>query len=221
MTILTESDLALKTISLEQIDSTQTYLLDALKKGTLHAPIAVVASKQTGGRGSRNNDWIGLEGNLFFSFAILKAALPDDLKLESTSIYLSMILKELLVEFGSSVWLKWPNDFYCGDKKIGGTITNVYKDTIVCGIGLNIKFAPEGSSILDIDVETGRLLIQYFNLLKSCPSWKQIFSKFELEFDKSRNYFTHVNSKKISLDAVALQSDGSIAYNGEKVYSLR
>ncbi len=216
-----ESDLALKTLFLEQVDSTQTYLLEALKKGTFKAPVAVVASKQTRGRGSRDNEWIGLEGNLFFSFAVSKAELPDDLKLESTSIYLSMILKELLVELGSSVWLKWPNDFYCGDKKIGGTITNVFNDIIVCGIGLNIKSAPEGSSILDIEVKISKLLAQYFNLLKSCPSWKQIFSNFELEFDKSRKFLVHTQSKKIPLKAVVLLSDGAVEFNGEKVYSLR
>ncbi len=216
-----ESDLALKTLWLDEVDSTQTYLLNALKNEALQAPIVIVAKKQSSGKGSRDNEWVGLEGNLFFSFAILKSSLPDDLKLESTSIYLSMILKELLFGLGSKVWLKWPNDFYLEDKKIGGTITNVYKNSIVCGIGLNIKHAPDGSDRLDIDVETSRLLHQYFNLVKSCQSWKQIFSKFELEFDKSRKYFTHIKNEKISLKNVELLDDGSIEYNGEKVYSLR
>ncbi|MEA2111873.1 MAG: biotin--[acetyl-CoA-carboxylase] ligase [Campylobacterota bacterium] len=211
----------MKILWLNEVDSTQTYLLEALKSNDLKVPIAVVAKRQNCGKGSRENEWIGLDGNLFVSFAISKSSLPNDLRLESTSIYLSMILKELLFQLGSKAWLKWPNDFYIDNKKVGGTITNVYKNCIVCGIGLNIKVAPQGSSVLDINVEIGKLLNQYFNFVKSCQSWKQIFSKFELEFDKSRKYFTHIENEKVSLVNVTLQDDGSIEYDGKKVYSLR
>jgi BirA family biotin operon repressor/biotin-[acetyl-CoA-carboxylase] ligase len=216
-----ESDSAVTIHWLEEVDSTQNYLLEALKRGRLKTPVAVVATVQSQGRGSRDNSWIGLEGNLFVSFSILKSTLPSDLKLESTSIYLSMLLKELLCELGSEVWLKWPNDFYLDNKKIGGTITTVYDQSIVCGIGLNLKSAPKGSATLDIDVEIGKLLKKYFNLVKSCQSWKQIFSKFELEFGKSEKYLTHIEDEVVLLGDVTLMSDGSIEVNGEKVYSLR
>jgi BirA family biotin operon repressor/biotin-[acetyl-CoA-carboxylase] ligase len=216
-----ESDSAVTIHWLDEVDSTQSYLLNKLKTGNLKTPVAVVAKKQSQGRGSRDNGWIGLEGNLFVSFSILKSALPSDLKLESTSIYLSMLLKELLCELGSKVWLKWPNDFYLDDKKVGGTITTVYKQSIICGIGLNIKDAPASSARLDVDVEIDTLLKQYFNLVKSCQSWKQIFSKFELEFYKSAKYLTHIEDEIVSLGDVTLLSDGSIEVNGEKVYSLR
>ncbi len=221
MTILTGSDCALKIRSLKSVDSTQTYLLEGLRSKELHAPIAVVALEQTEGRGSRDNHWISDKGNLFFSFAVLRDTLPDDLKLESSSIYFSMILKEVLAEYGSKVWLKWPNDFYLDEQKIGGTITTLYKDIMICGIGLNVASAPQKSKTLDVTIEISDVLAQYFRLLKSSPSWKQIFSKFELEFYKSQKFFTHIKGRKISLNAVALQYDGSVEYNGEKVYSLR
>jgi BirA family biotin operon repressor/biotin-[acetyl-CoA-carboxylase] ligase len=211
----------LKIYYYELLDSTQIFLIDGLSKSTFTAPVAIVAREQTHGRGSRENSWISGEGNLFVSFAIEKSSLPEDLKLESTSIYLSMILKEQLTALGSSVWLKWPNDFYCKELKIGGTITTVYKELIVCGIGMNLNSSPKDAGKLDVDVTIDELLHQYFDLLKSCPSWKQIFSKFELEFGKSRRYFTHIRGEKVSLEAVTLQCDGSIDYHGEKVYSLR
>lgn len=221
MTTLTVSDYVLKILSLKSVDSTQTYLLDKLKTDQLHAPIAVVASEQTQGRGSRDNRWISYKGNLFLSFALSREMLPDDLKLESSSIYFSMLLKEVLSEQGSHIWLKWPNDFYLDEQKIGGTITTLYDNTVICGMGLNIASAPEQSKTLDVTIEISDILTQYFALLKSCPSWKQIFSKFELEFYKSQKFFTHIKSRKISLQEVVLQYDGSVEYNGEKVYSLR
>ncbi len=221
MTILTVSDCVLKILSLECVDSTQTYLLEKIKAKELHAPIAVVAAEQTDGRGSRDTSWISYRGNLFFSFAVLRDTLPHDLKLESSSIYFSMLLKEVLVKQGSKVWLKWPNDFYLGEQKIGGTLTMLHDNIVVCGIGLNLTSAPQKSEVLDVVIEISDILTQYFALLKSCPSWKQIFSKFELEFYKSRKFSTHINSREISLETVSLKYDGSVEYNGEKVYSLR
>ncbi len=207
--------------SLERVDSTQRYLLDALKSETLNAPVAIVASQQYGGKGSRGNGWEGLEGNLFFSFAVPHTSLPVDLKLESASIYFTYVLTELLREMGSKIWLKWPNDLYVGEKKAGGAITNLHNDILVCGIGLNLKHAPEGFGILDINPERNLLLESYFEKLEKKISWKQIFSKFELEFDKSRVYETHVDGKHVSLQNAILLRDGSLECNGQRIYSLR
>jgi len=211
----------LQILSLDSVDSTQRYLLDALKEGNLLAPVCVTASRQEAGKGSRGNSWSGLEGNLFFSFAITKSELPADLKLESSSIYFTYLLKELLAEMGSSVWLKWPNDFYLGDKKIGGAITNLYKETLICGIGLNTKVAPEGFSKLDIEISNESLLEDYFEVIKILPSWKKIFRNYEVEFVKSRNFFTHSGETKLSLEHARLLDDGSIECDGQRIFSLR
>ena len=207
--------------SLKSVDSTQRYLLDALKEGTHEAPVCIVALSQDAGKGSRGNSWSGLEGNLFFSFAIFRSELPEDLKLESSSIYFTYLLKEVLSELGSESWLKWPNDFYLDENKIGGAITNLYKNMLICGIGLNTKVAPEGFSALDIEIENDALLKRYFEILKNPPKWKQIFSKYEVEFDKSRSYFTHRGDTKLSLQNARLLEDGSIECDGQRIFSLR
>ena len=211
----------MKIHSLESVDSTQTYLLKALKEGSLKSPVCVTALRQESGKGSRGNSWSGLEGNLFFSFSIARSALPDDLRLESSSIYFTYLLKDLLAEMGSNVWLKWPNDFYLQEVKIGGAITNLYRDELVCGIGLNTKVAPEGFSALDIEIENDQLLKRYFEILKKPPKWKQIFSKYEVEFVKSRSYFTHSGERRLSLENAILLDDGSIECDGQRIFSLR
>ena len=211
----------LQILSLESVDSTQSYLLKSLKEKRLSAPVCVTAKIQNAGQGSRGNSWQGLEGNLFFSFAIARASLPQDLKLESSSIYFTYILKSLLEEMGSDLWLKWPNDFYIDSLKIGGAITNLYKDILVCGIGLNTKSVPPGFRKLDIQIDHDVLLNRYFELLEKCPSWKQIFSNYEIEFDKSRSYFTHSGDTKLSLQNARLLEDGSIECDGQRIFSLR
>lgn len=90
---------------------------EGIRKGELKPPIMVVAKRQSGGIGSRGNLWENVKEGLYFSFALPMETLPQDLPLESTSIYMGFIFKEVLQEEGSRVWLKWPNDLYIGKQK--------------------------------------------------------------------------------------------------------
>ena len=98
----------------DELPSTHQHLIDGLKLGTFEAPLGIGVDRQTNGVGSRGNSWIGGEGNLFFSFCVEEKHLPKDLPLASISIYFSALVKEILANQGSMVWLKWPNDFYLG-----------------------------------------------------------------------------------------------------------
>jgi BirA family biotin operon repressor/biotin-[acetyl-CoA-carboxylase] ligase len=173
------------------------------------------------GKGSRGNCWIAKEGNLFISVAISRSNLPEDLQLESTSIYLAFLMKEYLAAFGSDVWLKWPNDFYLKEKKIGGVITNLIGETLVCGIGINLVSAPENFAKIDIDVNAYDLTEGYCSLFKNLPAWKQIFSKYQLEFENNRVFFTHNNNEKVALERAVLLEDGSLLCDGQRIFSLR
>lgn len=211
----------MKILYFKSLESTQTYLKDLIRLKKIQGNYAVVAEEQTAGIGSRNNSWIGLRGNLFLSFSYLIDDLVDDLPLESASLYFSYLLKETLEDLGSSVWLKWPNDFYIDDLKIGGMITNIVGKNLICGVGLNLKTAPKSFTILDISLEKTLLLENFFLKIEEKFLWKQVFSKYKLEFHKNRSFFTHFKGEKISLNDVILEDDGSIIINGEKVYSLR
>jgi BirA family biotin operon repressor/biotin-[acetyl-CoA-carboxylase] ligase len=211
----------LEIIFLKSVDSTHRYLKDYINKNKYKNPIAIVTSNQTNGIGSRDNSWDGKDGNLFFSFAIEKKLLPEDLPIQSSSIYFSYLLKEILSNLGSEVWLKWPNDYYINNKKIGGTITNIKGDILYCGIGLNLINTDNKYGYLDISVDINLLLKNYFNLIKSKKLWKHIFSKYSLEFHNSKQYNTTVKDQKISLKDSILNSDGSVSIENKKVFSLR
>ena len=206
---------------LKSVGSTQIYLKELLKTKNVKPPHAVVCEIQTDGIGSRDNSWQGMDGNLFLSFAISLEDLPKDLKLESSSIYFAYILKEVLSDFGSKTFLKWPNDFYIDDLKIGGMVTNIIENTLVCGVGLNLVNSPKEFTTLDIDIKKDKLLEKYFEKIEKRVSWKQVFSKYKLEFYCNQKFFTHDNNLKISLGDAELQSDGSITVNGKRMYSLR
>ena len=209
------------TLFFKTLPSTQTYLKNLLLSESHELPLAIVADLQTDGIGSRDNRWISKEGNLFLSFAIRLDDLPSDLKLESASIYFSYILKETLEEFGSKVFMKWPNDLYIKESKIGGMITNIVGNVLVCGVGVNMQKTDDIFASLDISVDKKILVEKYFTNIEKVHLWKQVFSKYKLNFQTNQKFFTHINGKKVSLSEAVLEDDGSLNINGQKVYSLR
>jgi len=211
----------LETVWFKHLPSTHKYLIENIKNRTIVAPKAVGVDFQSDGIGSRGNSWLGDEGNLYFSFCVEEKHLPKDLKLESISIYFSCMLKEVLVELGSKVWIKWPNDFYIKDLKIGGVITTKVEETIIGSIGMNILHAPAQFGTLDINITPKNLVTFFLKKLTKKTSWKNVFSKYKIEFKNSLGFTFHLDGKKKSLADVRLLEDGSIEIENKKVYSLR
>lgn len=211
----------MKILYLDEVESTQLYLKHLLQTTQLELPVAVSAEKQTNGIGSRDNSWSGMDGNLFLSFAVSLDKLPQDLKLESASIYFAYLLKDTLSEFGSEVFLKWPNDFYIKDKKIGGMITTIVGTTLICGVGINLVKAPEGFAKIDVELNKKQLIENYLKKVEKNLLWKKVFRKYKLEFHNNYKLFVHINNQKVSLSKAKLEEDGSLNIDGERIYSLR
>lgn len=206
---------------IENIDSTHLHVIKALKEGKINPPYLLYAGSQYGGVGSRGNHWEGALGNLYMSLCVEKKHIASDVPAPSMSIYFAQILKEIFTSHGSQVWLKWPNDFYLGEKKIGGIITAKIGDFYIGSTGINIASAPEEFGILDIKMTNTEIVEEYYEQIKKIPSWKQIFSKFRVEFQKSKKFSFHDEGKSVSLAEATLNDDGSIQINNKKVYNLR
>ena len=211
----------MKIISLESVGSTHTYLKEYIKSNSYCEPLCVFTQNQTDGIGSRGNSWVGVKGNLFFSFVVDKSLLPSDLPIQSASIYFSYLLKDVLHSMGSKLWLKWPNDFYINDAKIGGTITTATSKLLYCGIGLNLITVSDEYEKLDIEVDINNLLQDYFKKINKAISWQEILKEYVIEFHKSKKFSATLNNQKVSLEEAELNDDGSININNEKVFSLR
>jgi len=216
-----EGGLELEIICFDELDSTQKYLIEKIKSNKLTAPVAVLAKNQTNGIGSRNNSWVGQRGNLFFSFALLIEDLPKDLPLASASIYFSYIMKEVLAKFKSGIFVKWPNDLYFREDKVGGVVTKVIRDVLICGIGVNLKDNLDLFRGLNLNIEPLSILKIFLRKVEQNPNWKQVFSNYAIEFENNRDFFVNVEGKKLSLREAILESDGSLIINNRRVYSLR
>lgn len=206
---------------IDECNSTQNELIESLRLGMIKPPYALIAKTQTNGVGSRGNPWIGGDGNLYFSFCIDENELTKDLQSTSASIYFANLMSQYLKNCGSKIWIKWPNDFYIDNKKIGGVITTKIKSVYVCGIGINLKTHPMFASILDVDITPSSLVDGFIKYLDLKISWKQIFRNYLIEFEKSKIFTTHIDNELVSLKNAILLDDGSVIINNKKVYSLR
>jgi len=211
----------LEIIYFDKLESTQKYLIENISSKKLSPPIAIIANRQTNGVGSRDNSWEGGDGNLFFSFAVKLDNLPPDLPLSSASIYFSYIMKEILKDYTDDIWLKWPNDLYSFKYKIGGTITKKIDNILVCGMGINLKKNSNSYKSLNINIQADFLLQRYLVELEKYPNWKQVFSKYAIEFDKSKRVSAYILGEYKSLEDAILSKDGSLIINNKRVYSLR
>jgi Biotin/lipoate A/B protein ligase family len=78
--------------------------------------IAIGASKQINGRGTRGRSWVGFDGNLFLTVAVPQASIPVPLSLTPLRIgtLLAPEIMRRVVKSGATVTLKWPNDVLIG-----------------------------------------------------------------------------------------------------------
>ncbi len=208
-------------IYFDELDSTQKYLIKAIKETKINKEVAIVAKKQTSGVGSRENSWISKEGDLTFSFAIKKESLPKDLKITSASIYFAFLMKEILHKYDKNCWLKWPNDIYIKNKKAGGIVTQLLKNFLVVGIGINIVKREDKFINFENINSVEKVLNSYFMLLKKAPKWQEVFIKYRVEFERQKSFTTHIKGKKTTLQSAILCDDGALLVNNERIYSLR
>jgi len=111
------------------------------------AGLAVLALKQTAGRGSRGRSWQAPEGNLNIS-VLLRPARPLA-EAGMFALLAGVAVAEALEQFfAPPTSLKWPNDVLIGDAKLAGVLIDAAPaenrlDWLVIGIGVNLRAAPE------------------------------------------------------------------------------
>ncbi|WP_316840999.1 biotin--[acetyl-CoA-carboxylase] ligase [Pedobacter gandavensis] len=133
-------------IKLLEVDSTNNFIKDLVSNSEpLTEGTVIMADHQYAGRGQQSNVWHTKPGlNLTFSLYLKPSFLPitkQFLLNMAISIGIRNAL-QLFVEEG--VKIKWPNDIYHNDRKMGGVLIenilagSTYKASII-GIGLNVN----------------------------------------------------------------------------------
>jgi BirA family transcriptional regulator, biotin operon repressor / biotin---[acetyl-CoA-carboxylase] ligase len=122
-----------RVIHLESVTSTQDVARD-LPLGSI-----VVADHQSAGRGRLEHRWEAPPGTaLLVSFVVH----PNPLLSLAAGVAAAVACDQ-------GVRLKWPNDLLLGGRKVGGILVEATAAKAVCGIGINLTWAPEGGATLN------------------------------------------------------------------------
>lgn len=133
-------------IELVKVTSTNDYTADLLKRSAVIEGTVILALEQTAGKGQGDNSWESEAGkNLTFSIILHPVFL-----LPEQQFYLNKVIPLAITDHlnriikSAPVQIKWPNDIYYDNKKLGGILINhlisgnILKTSVI-GIGLNIN----------------------------------------------------------------------------------
>lgn len=135
------------------IDSTNAELLRQAGQGISEGTVCT-AEQQTAGRGRRGRQWVSPFGrNIYLSVLWEFAAGPS--ALEGLSLAVGVAVARALSNCGvDNVRLKWPNDVFIGDAKLGGILLEMKSNAegvcqVVVGVGINVAMPEEASAAID------------------------------------------------------------------------
>lgn len=215
-------------INLFSVDSTNIFAKEYIKSVNTKKNICIRANNQTAGKGQTGSAWLSEpDKNLTFSLIIF----PENIS-PSNQFYISKAISCAIIrvfdDIDSNFQIKWPNDIYFKDKKIGGIlIENAIAGqkivNTVIGIGLNINqtqfndILPNPTSLklikakdFDIDDVLDKILFEFENMLNTLYSNK--FETFDLlYFNKLYRYneFCLYKDKDGSFEAMILGTENS------------
>jgi len=162
-------------IILESVESTNNYAMEQVHAGSANDGDAWFAIEQTNGKGRRGRVWMANKGeNIILSIAVHTRFLRIYEQFQ-LSAAVSLACYDLFKSYDSiHTKVKWPNDLYWQDRKLGGIlIENIVGaprapagpglpsnwDWAVTGIGLNINqtsFPPELPNPVSLKQITGK-----------------------------------------------------------------
>lgn len=126
-----------------EIDSTNRYLMDHAARGG-ERPWLCFAESQSAGRGRRGRQWASpFAANLYFSL-LWRFELGADV-LAGLSLAAGAAIAEALHRMGiEGIGLKWPNDLFHQNRKLGGLLIEVSGEAsgpwdAVIGVGINLE----------------------------------------------------------------------------------
>ncbi len=127
------------------MDSTNSYAIELVKSENIREGTIIWAIEQTAGRGQQATKWQSAV-NMSLTFSqILFPSFLELPKIAYLGMCVALAVQEVLSDISEKkISIKWPNDIYVGNKKMGGIlIENGIKGNhisyAVVGIGININ----------------------------------------------------------------------------------
>jgi BirA family biotin operon repressor/biotin-[acetyl-CoA-carboxylase] ligase len=168
-------------IELLTIDSTNNYAATIAPEQLVSEFTVIMAYNQTNGKGQRGNNWETEAGeNLTVSVITSNLGVRIDEQFVISMVVALSIHDLLTLHIKAPVFVKWPNDIYVNENKIGGilienSISQAAINKSIIGLGLNVNQTnfPSVLKATSMKNETGKpvalldILDQWMICLKS------------------------------------------------------
>lgn len=127
----------------EQVASTnaeaRSLAIDGASEGTV-----VIAESQTAGRGRLGRRWSSPPGQGLLFSVVFRPTLPMSEVHLLTLVVACAAARAIEATAPVPIGIKWPNDLFCGDRKVGGILLEIggaqeVVDWVVAGIGINVN----------------------------------------------------------------------------------
>jgi BirA family biotin operon repressor/biotin-[acetyl-CoA-carboxylase] ligase len=188
--ILTKGDIGRNIIFLEEVESTNTFVMELGDLDALHGTV-VVAECQTKGRGRLGREWSSPHGGNIYMSILLRPGITINDATPLTLMAAVASARALREETGLRVEIKWPNDLMANGRKLGGILSETKARAgravfVVIGIGINVNIEPADlpeevrETATSVKHETKRShsrAILLASILKEINSWYSLFSK--------------------------------------------
>lgn len=216
-------------------ESTNSEAQQLLLKNKAIEGCVVLTDQQTQGRGQRGNTWEAAPGKNITLSVILSPVFLAVRRQFYLNMAVSLAVLDLLREQGlEQAQVKWPNDLYYEDKKLGGilienTITSQYLQHSVVGIGLNVNQLHFGidtatslAAAVGTQLDVKRLAVRLLELLEKryleLRSGKVDKLRYEylqalFRFQEEHSYT--VGQKRLRGRIVGVDEDGRLALEVE------
>ena len=170
---------------LEEIDSTNKYAKEHLAE--LQDKTIVFAGNQTAGRGRLQRTWNSNSGDNVYASIVLKPTKELKEVYSNLTQYLSLVLAEVIEDYGIYPKIKWPNDVRINGKKISGILAESVIEKgklqgIILGFGVNLNCNKE--DIEKIDQPATSLNLEIDLKINREIFLKKVVDKFCLMYNK-------------------------------------
>jgi len=202
-------------IRFNSVESTNSTAHQMVATERPESEAVVWALEQSKGRGQRNNSWVVEPSkNLTFSIIVYPSYMPINRQFslsEVAATSVASVISELVAD--APVTIKWPNDIYIGNKKVGGlllehSIMGSSIDYSVVGIGINVNqvefpqslpnptsLAVETNAEYDLEELLEGFIQSFFSQLELLKSglYDEIHEKFKYKLFRNQGFHQFEN----------------------------
>lgn len=178
----------MRRVYLETVDSTNKWAKAHIEE--LADKTVIYTFNQTDGRGRLDRKWINIGFDNIYASIVLK---PSDTMKEiysNLTLYLCVVLSEIMESYGVMPGIKWPNDIQINGKKISGILAEGVEVNseghfkgIVLGFGVNLNSSEEIMNKIDqpvtsLNLETGYEIDKNIFLEKVLDRFCLLYDRF-------------------------------------------